>query len=378
MAFLRSVCAIYYVTSILTTESLSNFVPSSLKGGSIRCSPHIFRMRSEKVDDGKKRRDFLKAVIVSTGTLTQYSGNANAVERAVGSAELSCREEGNCLQKGDLDGAVGWSWGGKERCDATDPRCGPDGVLSDAAPSGDPLPSLNVGSDELKITNMIDVEISIGRAEKGVLRIGFYGEACPSSVTQLMEFLGDQENSGVLTSSKLMLEEGYGVITAPVSFNKSGVLNYISPFSRLDFGVPSQAYAYAKAKKLSSAGNNFVPQSRPSGPIINSITEEKSTRPHDIAGLVSIPKKGLGYGGLGLEKEDEAFASAFEITAASVPAMDKESRKVIGQLMDSSSMAFLARLASLPTKKGFKGIIPGQNGGPPLVKVIAVSTAVQS
>jgi len=133
-----------------------------------------------------------------------------------------------------------------------------------------------------------------------------------------------------------------------------------------------------RQKKLSSAGNNFVPQSRPSGPIIERITEEKSTRAHNIAGLVSIPKRGLGYGGNGLEKDDEAYSSAFQITAASNPAMDKEGRKVIGQMMDNSSMAFLARLASLPTKKGFKGIIPGQNSGPPLVKVIVASTLVQS
>jgi len=260
----------------------------------------------------------------------------------------------------------------------TDPKCGPDGVLRDAAPSGDQLPGLDVGNGEpLKITNVVDINISIGRAESGVLRIGFYGESCPSSVSQIMEFLGDKESSGILTSSKLMLEEGYGVITAPISLNKSGVLNYISPFNRLDFGVPSQAYAFAKAKNLNSAGNNFLPQSRPSGSSIDIITEEKSARAHNIAGLVSISKKGLGYGGNEQEKDDEAFASAFEITAASVPTMDKEGRKVIGQLMDKSSMDFLARLASLPTKKGLKGVIPGQNAGPPLIKVVVTSTVVQ-
>ena len=75
---------------------------------------------------------------------------------------------------------------------------------------------------------------------------------------------------------------------------------------------------------------------------------------------MSIPKNGLGYGGLGLDSDDEAFASSFQITASNVPAMDKEGRKVIGQIMDEESMAFLARLASSPTKKGLKGIIPGK------------------
>jgi len=350
---------------------------------SVRCHPHhTVCMTSNKQDNdsnsnNNERRDFLKVAILSSAALFQVSSDANAVERAVGAAELSCREAGNCLEKGDLDGAVGWKWGGKDRCDPTDARCGPDGFLRDAAPSGDPVPDLAAGDGEpLKITNIVEINIAIGRTESGVLRIGLYGESSPSSVTQMMDFLGDQESNGILTSSKLMLDEGYGVITAPVSLNKSGVLNFLSPFSRVDFGVQSQAYAFAKAKKLSTAGPSFVPQARPSGPTTDSITEEKSVRAHNVAGLVSIPKRGLGYGGNDLGKEDEAFASAFEITAASVPAMDKEGRKCIGQLMDKSSMEFLARLASLPLNKGFKGIIPGQNTAPSLVKVTVTSTAI--
>jgi hypothetical protein len=58
--------------------------------------------------------------------------------------------------------------------------------------------------------------------------------------------------------------------------------------------------------------------------------------------------------------------------------MDREGRKVIGQLLDEDSMKFLARLSLLPTNKGLKGIIPGQDGGPPLLKVVVVNTEVQS
>jgi hypothetical protein len=101
-------------------------------------------------------------------------------------------------------------------------------------------------------------------------------------------------------------------------------------------------------------------------------------RSHDAAGLLSVPAKGIGYGGSGFESEDECFESSFEITAAPVPAMDKEGRRVIGQLMDQESMAALARLASLPTKKGFKGVIPGQNSGPPLLKVSLTGIAASS
>jgi hypothetical protein len=40
-------------------------------------------------------------------------------------------------------------------------------------------------------------------------------------------------------------------------------------------------------------------------------------------------------------------------------------------------MAFLARLALLPTNKGIKGIIPGQDGGPPLIKVVVNDVEVK-
>ena len=70
--------------------------------------------------------------------------------------------------------------------------------------------------------------------------------------------------------------------------------------------------------------------------------------------------------------------AAFQITASAVPAMDREGRKVIGQVLDDSSMAFLARLAQLPTNKGLKGIIPGQDSGPPLLKVVVTDVEVQT
>ena len=65
------------------------------------------------------RKNFLKSVLISNIFLSTLSSPAGAVERAIGAAEKTCREEGNCLEKFDIDGAVGWNWGGKDRCDAT-------------------------------------------------------------------------------------------------------------------------------------------------------------------------------------------------------------------------------------------------------------------
>lgn len=67
------------------------------------------------------RKHFLKSVLISNIFLSTCAASspAGAVERAVGAYEKSCREEGNCLEKFDIDGAVGWNWGGRDRCDAT-------------------------------------------------------------------------------------------------------------------------------------------------------------------------------------------------------------------------------------------------------------------
>ncbi len=324
------------------------------------------------------RKEFLKSAFISTAILATASTSstfpANAIERAVGAAEKSCREEGNCLEKFDIDGAVGWNWGGRDRCDATDPKCGLDGKLMESAPTGAAVPPpIDSSGNELKITSVVQIDISIGKSERGSLRIGLYGDASPASVAQFVEFM----DYGIVTTSKLMLENGYGVSTAPVFFPIGGNLNIIYPQNRLDFGIPSQGTAYARGRNLNRIPEDFVPQPKPKVDL-DGISKEPSVRTHSMAGLLSIPKNGLGYGGSGLESDDEAFTSSFQITADNVPSMDRESRKVIGQLMDESSMAFLARLASTPTRKGLKGIIPGQNAGPPLVKTSIINVSVTS
>ena len=204
------------------------------------------------------------------------------------------------------------------------------------------------------------LNIKIGREESGTIRFGLYGEQCPKSVAELVAFLSP---TGLVTGSTLMLEDGYGVISAAVTLDKGfGFLTGIIPNQRLVFGVPSQAAAYAKSIGASKAGEAFQPQSRPK----EQLNMEPTAREHTAAGLISIPSGGLGYANN--NADDEAFASAFEITASAVPSMDKERRKVVGQVLDAESMAFVARLASLPTKKGIKGVIPGQNSGPPQLK----------
>lgn len=312
---------------------------------------HFFQTALERVSSA--------FAVITTATVEPCSA---AVERAVGGSESKCQQLGNCLENLELDGAIGWSWGGKNRCDASDPRCGTDGKLSlDVNDrSIPPVPDL-LGN---KITHVVEMDFLIGRErEQGTMRIGLYGDAHPDLVRPFLDFF--DERKGLAVSSRLLLDDGYyGAFTAPLYFSSGGILNSIYPNQRIDFGVPSQAAAYARSKGRSKAGDDFVPQPRP-----NKVTDDSSFRKHDCAGLFSAPSGGLGYGGSGLESNDQAYASAFQISASAVPSMDTEGRRVIGQAIDDESMAMIQRLASIPTNKGIKGIVPGLNYGPPLIKV---------
>jgi hypothetical protein len=297
-----------------------------------------------------------RVVLFSLAAMTLAPSPAKAV-RAIGGAEEDCRAAGNCLEMGELDGAIGWSWGGKDRCEAADPLCGPNGKLMDSLPSGDDVPDQR----GLAVTDTVTLKFDIGTrsdSEKVTIRLGLYGKSNPESVKQFVEFI----SSGLRTTSELAFENGMGVESVPVSLSRGGTLSQIEPNKRLNIGIPSQAAAYARSKGRSKL-DGFLAQPRPK-PI-----QEESVRPRDAAGLLSIPAKGIGYGGTNLESDDEAFASSFQITAAPFSNDRDQAQRVIGQVIDSESMASLARLASLPIKKGFKGVIPGQNSGPPLLKV---------
>lgn len=86
---------------------------------SFSLDPAKIELIDKNVDfcEGTGRRDLLTK-FVSVASIACVPDRVYAVERAVGSSEKSCREDSNCLEKFDLDGAIGWNWGGKDRCDA--------------------------------------------------------------------------------------------------------------------------------------------------------------------------------------------------------------------------------------------------------------------
>lgn len=317
------------------------------------------------------RRFFLQSLLTASASASALvvlppSAALAAASRAVGSGEIACREAGNCLETGEWDGAIGWEWGGHDRCDAADPLCGPDGKLRDE------IVGKQVPRPTGTITHAVAIQLDVGRAETGVLKLGLYGEDCPGAVQQLVTFL----TTGLLATDESKTSNSLGQISDPVALAVGGVVASIVPGLTVEFGVPSQAYAYARSRGLSKAGDAFVPQPRPKV----DFTSDKVLRSHDVAGLLSVAAKGLGYGGTGFESDDETFERSFLITSDSVPALDKAGRRVVGQVLDATSMAFLERLSSLTTKKGLKGVIPGQTSGPPLLKVtvrdIQVTTVV--
>lgn len=245
------------------------------------------------------------------------------------------------------------------KCDPGDVRCRQDGTRGD--PIGKPIPTVTN-----KITFVVQMIVDIGERREndaGYLRFGLYGDDCPESVKQLLLFL----TKGITSMNKNTLENSVGLDYAPVTLLDGGAVPNICPGKGVDFGVPSQSKAYSRSRGLKTAGPNFIPQSRPTP----SLETETFPRPHGVAGLVSIPAKGIGYGGGAANlPEDEIFSSAFTITADEVPALDKPSnshqqQRVIGQIIDDESMQFLDRLANLPIQKK----VGKSDSGPPLLKV---------
>eukprot|EP00534_Pseudo-nitzschia_fraudulenta_P019934 CAMPEP_0201279586 /NCGR_PEP_ID=MMETSP0853-20130426/60742_1 /ASSEMBLY_ACC=CAM_ASM_000640 /TAXON_ID=183588 /ORGANISM="Pseudo-nitzschia fraudulenta, Strain WWA7" /LENGTH=403 /DNA_ID=CAMNT_0047587977 /DNA_START=104 /DNA_END=1315 /DNA_ORIENTATION=+ len=279
-----------------------------------------------------------------------------------------------------------------QRCDASDPRCGADGILREIAPKGDPIPRvtnrithvvqlvIDVGERReepiLRVTNrithVVQLVIDVGerREEVGFLRFGLYGEDCPRTVRTMLEFLTPIGITGAVTDKDAM-ENTIGMQTSPVSILQGGIVPAICPGKAIELGVPSQKKAFARSRGLRAAGDNFVPENRPEAVGLDA---EPSARKHDAAGLISLPEKGIGYASTSGDV-DAAYSSAFLVTAdgdSSDHLDGKLRRRVVGQVIDDESMEFLARLASLPIQK--KG--PGGKG-PPLLKVTVLDVGVQ-
>jgi hypothetical protein len=66
---------------------------------------------SSQKNGSTNRRNFLIKQVTNAAGILVVGPDVASATRAVGGAEEDCRAAGNCLEKFELDGAVGWSWG---------------------------------------------------------------------------------------------------------------------------------------------------------------------------------------------------------------------------------------------------------------------------
>ena len=69
-------------------------------------------IRDSAKNSSRRRFVRIASAAAAVGFLLPKEAHAT---RAVGGAEIECREAGNCLEKLELDGALGWNWGAKDR-----------------------------------------------------------------------------------------------------------------------------------------------------------------------------------------------------------------------------------------------------------------------
>ena len=321
--------------------------PSTTSSPKAYTSTHLLGRAS---DDIETRREVISNIVASTTTATVASSVLLS----------STTPRANAAQP---------------RCDPGDRRCGPDGKLreepSDISTGVKPIPRVTN-----RITHVVQLVISVGerREETGFLRFGLYGEDCPSSTRQMLQFLTSIGIGGGVSAGSMSPDDLIGMQSSSVSLLEGGIVPNICSQTAVEFGIPSQSKSYASSRGLMKA-ENFLPQNRPDS---LDISKEPVPRPHDVAGLISIPLKGIGYANEASNDLDTIFASAFLVTADTASALDKN-RRVVGQIIDDESMQFLERLANLPVQKGsgVKGILPGQMSRPPLLKVQVRDIGVQ-
>jgi len=167
----------------------------------------------------------------------------------------------------------------------------------------------------------IQLEISHGSQEVGVLILGLYGNLAPGSVQELLDFISD---NGLTTLTSTTNANMVGRIMAPVTLKQGGVIDSIVPGLYVSLGVPSQTYANAGSQGMAKV-DGFVPQPQLSPLQVSQDTS--NVHLHLVAGLLSVPNKGLGYSSStfsfdGDDVDDETYASSFLIMASLVPALD--------------------------------------------------------
>jgi len=294
---------------------------------------------------------------------------ASAAELAIGSSERDCRKRGDCLETGNLDGALGFNWGGRDRCAASDPTCTTGGAKVESLNAVDFSPPSAPGGEAVSWIVSLTVEVARETAE---VRIGLFGDS--SRADQLLSVFSGK---GFVTGPRLELEPGLGVTSSPLRVvDGAATLTALdTQTQRMQFGIKSQAVSFARRQGLRKAPDDFVPQPRPR-PLPQEAAGPAALSSRPAPGLLLMDRRGLGWLDEAVD-DDEAFSSLFELTGwGRDKAREDAGRVAVGKCMDEESMRVLHRLATLPVNKKFAGIV-GATKGPPLVGVKILSARLE-
>ncbi|CAM9318442.1 unnamed protein product [Chrysoparadoxa australica] len=167
----------------------------------------------------------------------------------------------------DLDGAIGWNWGGKDRCLPEDEACLDNGqTAEDGAKEFAAAPAL---PDGVTITDKVFMDISLGDKELGRITLGLYGGEAPTAAEQFKA-----------------LCEGSFFIPSPSGFGKAGPFGYEG--LAVDRVEPGKLVRFAKIRLPASVGRRdqrdfeFLPPTN----------EDISSLPHGVPGLLSVKRGG--------------------------------------------------------------------------------------
>jgi cyclophilin family peptidyl-prolyl cis-trans isomerase len=232
----------------------------------------------------------------------------------------------------DLDGQLGITWGGKERCSAVEENCRAGGIITDSVERL-ALPTQQGGE---RLFGRCALQVSVGGQAAGSIEIGLYGrQATQKSAKQFMD----------LCSTRLLVPADGQEISSkkygPWSLDKASLLRVEG--KQIVFG------ALKKPPTLSRKEGKFLHFSQS--------TDEAGDILHNQPGLLTIDRGRKGW-----------MLGDFAITTQ--PSKEFDGRQiVIGQILNEEGMDLLVRLKNI-----------GVNGysGAPLARIVIDSASASS
>ena len=256
------------------------------------------------------------------------------------------------MEKGDLDGAIGYVWGAKDRCDALGNGvilggCSDGGLTS----SEGPVVHLPPVSDS-KLDSTLDIAIGLGPArseEIYPIRIGILRNTDAKLRDQVKDLL-----SGA----------GFGIGKGfiPVKLAEGGSITNVKSKQSIGIGVKSQLVGYKKQNNVRKLPDNLSLMGRVTKLSSKSSLVDTGDDFGTHFGLVVAPRLGIGYGVTGSDslvrmtvKDDELYARCFRILTEPESKIQR-GESIVGVVIDDGGDGMvITKMSSLPLSKGLFG-----------------------